>query len=258
MSNPLLVEEFPLPEGQPPPVAPDEVDLARLLRDDGHPTRGRPSPGVGGPLRVRAGAGGQRTAGRAVPGRRPADAIGKRARETAPSPWREIIGVVADERQDGALAARAGDHVLAVPREHVLRGSADGAKEPHLRGPVARGPAAPGFVDEIRQAVRAVDRDLPLARVRTVEPDGDGVDGSDLVRARSCSPSRPPCRCSSASSGSTASCPTSPRSGRARWASGWHSARNPRRRLAVRAARPGAAAGSASASAWPAPPRYRG
>ncbi len=51
-------------------VAPDEVDLARLLRNHGHAARGRTPPDVGGRLRLRAGARGQRADGPPVPGRR--------------------------------------------------------------------------------------------------------------------------------------------------------------------------------------------
>ena len=43
----------------------------------------------------------------------PAKAVGRRIRKTPKNPWREIVGVVGNERQDGVTQAGADDHLLA-------------------------------------------------------------------------------------------------------------------------------------------------
>jgi predicted permease len=75
--------------------------------------------------------------------RQPSAAIGKRIRETTSSPWREIIGVVANERDDGV------DHPAPVLA---------------IRSPRA---GTEAFLKEVRQAIWSVNPDLPLANVRT-------------------------------------------------------------------------------------------
>jgi predicted permease len=98
----------------------------------------------------------------------PGAAIGKRIREDLKGEWREVIGVVGDERDDGVdqkapatvfwpilMSAFSGDDV-AVRRTvaYVVRSRRTGAS---------------GFVDEIGQAVWAVNPNLPLADVRTLQ-----------------------------------------------------------------------------------------
>jgi predicted permease len=100
--------------------------------------------------------------------KQPGDAIGKRLRETSTNPWREIIGIVADERQDGVHADAppivywpclvnaffTGQPSSQRSLVYVIRSTRTGS---------------PAFVDEIRQAVRAVDKSIPLAKVRSVD-----------------------------------------------------------------------------------------
>ena len=49
----------------------------------------------------------------------PADAIGKRIRVSPNQPWREIIGIVGNERDDGLKRGRARNRVLADGHEAV-------------------------------------------------------------------------------------------------------------------------------------------
>jgi predicted permease len=96
----------------------------------------------------------------------PSAAIGRRIRETFKSPWREIVGVVSDERDDGVdkkaptitfwpilMAKFEGDDVF-VQRSlaYVIRSSRTGSS---------------GFINEVSQAVWSVNPNLPLASVRT-------------------------------------------------------------------------------------------
>jgi predicted permease len=98
--------------------------------------------------------------------RQPSAAIGKRIRETTSSPWREIIGVVANERDDGV------DHPApAIVYWPLLRRDFWGQKLDVQNGAVLaiRSPRAgtEAFLKEVRQAIWSVNPDLPLANVRT-------------------------------------------------------------------------------------------
>jgi putative ABC transport system permease protein len=97
----------------------------------------------------------------------PAKAIGRRIRQTPNDPWREIIGVVGNEQQDGVtkptpsivywpvLIKQFWDSPLFVQRGlgYVIRTS-------RLR--------TNDFLPEVQQAVWSVNPNLPLARVRTL------------------------------------------------------------------------------------------
>jgi predicted permease len=98
--------------------------------------------------------------------RQPSAAIGKRIRETTSSPGREIIGVVANERDDGV------DHPApAIVYWPLLRRDFWGQKLDVQNGAVLaiRSPRAgtEAFLKEVRQAIWSVNPDLPLANVRT-------------------------------------------------------------------------------------------
>ena len=68
--------------------------------------------------------------------REPAAALGKRIRENRKAPWREIVGVVSDERDDGVDQEGAGDRVLADAdgelhqRATIVRAADDGVRDP--------------------------------------------------------------------------------------------------------------------------------
>jgi predicted permease len=98
----------------------------------------------------------------------PARAIGRRIRRTPKTEWVEIVGVVGDERQDGATqpapatvywpmkvsAAVAGGPFVQRSLAYVIRSS-------RLQ--------SPGFLGEVQQAVWSINPNLPLARVRTMQ-----------------------------------------------------------------------------------------
>jgi putative ABC transport system permease protein len=98
----------------------------------------------------------------------PAKALGKRIRRSTKSPWYEIVGVVGNERQDGATKPSPtivywtmlnGD--TTDPRGiYVQRSLAYAIRSSRLR--------EPGFLGEVQQAVWSVNPNLPLARVRTM------------------------------------------------------------------------------------------
>ena len=98
----------------------------------------------------------------------PATALGKRIREGSKDPWREIVGVAADVRQDGA------DQKAPATVYWPALMSTFWGDSPFLTRQVVfaiRSPRAgsESLLKEVRQAVWSVDRDLPLDRVRTME-----------------------------------------------------------------------------------------
>jgi predicted permease len=99
--------------------------------------------------------------------RDPAQAIGKRIKASV-GPWREIIGVASDERDDGLnqpaptivywpmLMSQFTSEPVSVQRSMVC------AVRSKLAG-------TPGFLRQLQQAVWSVNPNLPLARVRTLD-----------------------------------------------------------------------------------------
>lgn len=98
----------------------------------------------------------------------PADALGKRIRQNQENPWREIIGVVGNERDDGLnqpataivywpmLIKEWWNEPIDIRRTmtYVVRSARVGS---------------PGFLRELQQAVWSVNPNLPLASVRTLD-----------------------------------------------------------------------------------------
>jgi predicted permease len=92
----------------------------------------------------------------------PAAAIGKRLRATQPgAPWREVVAVVGDERDDGLnRPATAIVYWPMLSESYRWRTMAYAVRSPRV--------GLPGFLRELEQAVWSVDRNLPLARVQTL------------------------------------------------------------------------------------------
>ena len=92
----------------------------------------------------------------------PARALGKRVKGDGPDPWREIIGVVGDERDDGlnqpATAIVYWPLLNASYRWRIMSFA--------VRSPRA---GTSAFVRELQQAVWSVNPNLPLAAVQTVD-----------------------------------------------------------------------------------------
>jgi len=100
--------------------------------------------------------------------RDPQAAIGKRIRDNLKAPWREVVGVVSDERDEG-LTQKAPTTVLLPVLMDKFSGD-----EVSVRRSIAfviRSPriGSSGFVTEISRAVWSVNPNLPLAGVRTLQ-----------------------------------------------------------------------------------------
>jgi predicted permease len=98
----------------------------------------------------------------------PAKAIGKRVRRTPKTGWVEVVGVVGNERQDGATQPQP--TMIYWPmkvsesiggQRFVQRSLAYAVRSTRLQ--------SPGFINEVQQAVWGVNPNLPLARVRTLQ-----------------------------------------------------------------------------------------
>ena len=98
----------------------------------------------------------------------PQDAIGKRVRDNLKAPWREVVGVVSDEREDGVN--QKAPTVVIWP---LLMDQFSGDEVSVRRGVayVIRSPrtGSAGFMTEISRAVWSVNPNLPLAGVRTLQ-----------------------------------------------------------------------------------------
>jgi predicted permease len=97
----------------------------------------------------------------------PGKAIGRRIRENLKSPWREIVGVVGDERDDGV-----NQKAPTIAYWPLMMDDFSG-ETPFVQRGVAimvrsSRTGSSGFVRDIGQAVWSMNPDLPLANVRTL------------------------------------------------------------------------------------------
>ncbi|MBI2220038.1 MAG: ABC transporter permease [Acidobacteria bacterium] len=100
--------------------------------------------------------------------KQPAAAVGRRIRNAPNNPWREIVGVVGDERDNGvtvpAPAIVYWPLLLKdfwVPELTTRRALTYAIRSDRLNSPT--------FLEEIQRAVWSVNRNLPLASVQTLE-----------------------------------------------------------------------------------------
>jgi putative ABC transport system permease protein len=100
--------------------------------------------------------------------REPAAAVGKRVRENPKAPWREVIGVVGDERDDGVDQKAPG--IVYWPL-HVRNfwGQPTSVRRTVAFAIRSSRAGSAAFFKEVRQAVWSVNAQLPIADVRTVK-----------------------------------------------------------------------------------------
>jgi predicted permease len=166
-NDPVWVEDFPAPEGRIPPIR-----RYKSLGRGYFETMGNPL--VAGRMFTPEELLGQ---GHAVLisenfareyWKEPAAALGKRVRENPKSPWRTIVGVTGNERDNGlAHAAPTTIYWPFVVRDFhgdpiAIRRNMGYA----IRSDRA---ASPTLLKEVQQAVWAVNPNLPLAMVRTLD-----------------------------------------------------------------------------------------
>jgi predicted permease len=98
----------------------------------------------------------------------PGAAIGRRIRSTPADPWCEIVGVLADERDDG-VASPAPTTVYWPLRMKRLFGEEDFVQRSNAFVIRSARLNSTGFMKELQQAVWSVNPGLPLANVRTLD-----------------------------------------------------------------------------------------
>ncbi len=99
----------------------------------------------------------------------PSNAIGKRFREFSSEPWREVIGVVQDVREDG-VNKKAPQIVYwpSMVANLYGPGAVDTVRTVTFAIRSERA-GTEGFLKQVQQAVWSVNADLPLAAVRTMQ-----------------------------------------------------------------------------------------
>jgi predicted permease len=98
---------------------------------------------------------------------RPAAALGKRLREIPTNPWREIVGVVGDVYDDGVHVAPPSAVYWPALMDTFFRDKMFGQRAVTFVVRSSR-TGTDGFLGDVRRAVWSVDRNLPLAEVRTL------------------------------------------------------------------------------------------
>jgi len=99
----------------------------------------------------------------------PSAAVGKRFREFARMPWREVIGVVQDVRQNGVHEKAPAIVYWPSMMEYMFGPSPVNAWRTMSFAIRSRRTGTEGFVDQIRQAVWSVNSNLPVASIRTMQ-----------------------------------------------------------------------------------------
>jgi len=97
----------------------------------------------------------------------PARALGKRVRENPKAPWREVIGVVGNERDDG-VDQKASVNVYWPMMIADFWGSPVSIQRTMAFAIRSHRTGSAAFLNEVRQAIWSVNPDLPIADVRTV------------------------------------------------------------------------------------------
>jgi putative ABC transport system permease protein len=165
-NDPIFVEDFPRPEGSVPP-------LRRFKWIGPHYFETMGNPVIAG--RAISWNDVHNVAPVAMVGENfarefwgdPAKAVGRRIRRSPKAEWKEIIGVVGIERQDGITQPTP--TIIYWPM--LIRDLAD--TPPYVQSGLGYAIRSPrlhsnGFMEEVQQAVWSVNSNLPLARVQTL------------------------------------------------------------------------------------------
>jgi putative ABC transport system permease protein len=166
-NDPIFLEEFPMPAGQMPPlrrykwVGPGYVETM-----GNHMVAGRALTWEDSTEMRHVAMISERLAREFW--KDPRQAIGKRFRQSEKNPWKEIVGVVADERDDGVH--RPATTIVYWPLQvknfwtserRIERGVAYVVRSPRTNSPT--------LLKELQQAVWSVNSNLPLSNIRTLD-----------------------------------------------------------------------------------------
>lgn len=165
--NPMLVKDLPQADGQPPPLRKMKWISPRYFETVGTRLVAGRQMTWDDVLRYAPVVVINERLARELWGT-PAAALGKLVRESTKSPWREVIGVVANERLNG-LAQEAPPIVYYPNLVENFFGQKMVGQRWMVYAIRSTRTGSPTFVKEIQRAVSSVDRNVPLAEVRTLE-----------------------------------------------------------------------------------------
>jgi putative ABC transport system permease protein len=166
-NDPIFVEEFPTPAGQMPPlrrykwVGPGYVETMGNHMVAGRALTWEDAAEMRPVIMIS-----ERLAREFW--KDPRQAIGKRIRQSEKNPWKEIVGVVGNEREDGVH--RAAPTTVYWPLQvknfwtserRMERGVAYVVRSPRTNSPT--------FMKELQQAVWSANSNLPLSNTRTLD-----------------------------------------------------------------------------------------
>ncbi|MDP1570118.1 MAG: ABC transporter permease [Vicinamibacterales bacterium] len=166
-NDPIFREDRPMPEGQMPPIRRFKWVSENFFRTMGNPlVAGRDftwaeTHGLR-PVVIINDAFAREFYGSA------AAALGQRIRNSPSQPWREIVGVVGDERDDGVTRPAPTIAYWPILMEDFW---SEGVSTHRSLAYAVRTPrlGSAGFLPEVQQAVWSVNPNLPLARVETLQ-----------------------------------------------------------------------------------------
>ncbi|CAN5833976.1 ABC transporter permease [soil metagenome] len=166
-SDPFFAEDFPIPEGRISPIR-----RYKWVGDGYFQTMGNPVI-AGRPLEWRD----SLTPAPVVVisenlareyWKEPSLAIGRRVRNTPVAPWRTIVGVVGDERDDGVT--KAAPTIVYWPVVVEKMWTDDAAVQRNLAYAIrSERSGSPTLLKEVQAAVWSVDPSLPVSGARTLE-----------------------------------------------------------------------------------------
>ncbi|MBZ5536319.1 MAG: ABC transporter permease [Acidobacteriia bacterium] len=165
-NDPIFVEEFPAPEGQIPPIRRFKWISPNYFATMGNPILvGRDITWADiynkAPVAVITD-----NLAREY-WKDPTKAIGRRIRETPKNPWREIVGIVGNEHDDGVNQKATPEVYWPMLMENFW-GEKLIAQRNMAYAIRSERVGSPTFFKEIQQAVWAASPNLPLANVRTL------------------------------------------------------------------------------------------
>ncbi|MGH9199810.1 MAG: ADOP family duplicated permease, partial [Vicinamibacterales bacterium] len=166
-NDPIFVEDFPNSDGRLPPIRRFKFVSKRYFETMGNPlVAGRALTWADTHTAAAVAVISENLAREYWPD--PAKAVGRRIRQSPKDPWREIVGVVGNERQDGVTQPAPTTVYWPLMANQfygnavfVQRSLGFAIRTSRLR--------SPGFIQEVQQAVWAVNPNLPLAQVRTLQ-----------------------------------------------------------------------------------------
>jgi predicted permease len=166
-NDPIFVEDFPAPEGQIPPIR-----RFKWISQNYFATMGNPLV-FGGDITWTDIYNNSRVAVLTENLAReywkdPAKAVGRRIRENPKSPWREIVGVVGNEHDDGVNRRATPTVYWPMMMDHYW-GNPLFAQRTMAYAICSKRVGSPTFLREIQQAVWSTSPNLPLANIRLLK-----------------------------------------------------------------------------------------